>query len=205
MGVRHRNRTKRTLNARSWKKGSKVFIQGSEGGNPYGKLRKITSNGLTCFCNKLGYQVVTESEQCEGWVVGLDWRGSLHRTNQSLLKKLLIHLISGYVIVSGKLNWVLLSYVPRAICIALIRALLTLDFSCLIVVLAKLSVLATRLWRYLFFSPLCPQHLAQYLKHSRCLINMSWMNYLTASKEWSTDWNPSLSDSKAQPFHHKKE
>lgn len=65
-GVRHRNRTKRTLNARSWKKVSKAFIQESEGGNPYGELRKITSNGLTCFCNTLGYHMVIESEQCEG-------------------------------------------------------------------------------------------------------------------------------------------
>lgn len=31
------------------------------------------------------------------------------------------------------------------------------------------------------------------------------MNSLTASKERSTDWNPSLSDSKAQAFHRKEE
>lgn len=32
----------------------KFFFQGLGGGKP----RKITSNGFTCSCNKLGYQVV---------------------------------------------------------------------------------------------------------------------------------------------------
>lgn len=135
MGVSHRNRTERPPHPRSWKKGSKVIIWALGGGNPYEKLRKITSDGFTCFCNKLGHQVVIWEWAVWGLSTGVGLKRDLTQDKSKVAREaahpsnLSLCCCPPPPLHPGKLDWVHLAYVSSATCTVLLRAFLTWFFT----------------------------------------------------------------------------